>query len=315
LALTHDIDTGTIPIMSYRAFTRRVGLFLVFAALPARADIFQWEYINTTDSSQGKRQSTTLAPDGAGVDAVPGADLSYRNLTLAHLVGVDLGYYWHGARFVYTDFAATNLSQADLTNARLSRAILAGADFTGAEVRGAWFLGTTSQGFTAAQLYSTASYQAHDLTGVVLDSNDLSGWTFAGQNLADAIISSSNLAGANFTDAKLRGAEFFVSKLTNANFNNADIHGASFRRIGCGFGGCLPHGTAGTGISLAQLFSTASYRARDLRDIDFSANDLAGGNFASQNFTNASFYAATLSGANFTDAEIRGANFGKSTVN
>ena len=41
----------------------------------AQADIFQWEYINPADPSQGKRQSTTLAPDGAGVDAVPGADL------------------------------------------------------------------------------------------------------------------------------------------------------------------------------------------------------------------------------------------------
>jgi uncharacterized protein YjbI with pentapeptide repeats len=315
LAPTHDTDTGTVPIMKSRAFTRLVGLFFVFAALPARGDIFQWEFINPTDSSQGKLQSTTLAPDGAGVDAVPGVDLSYRDLTMAHFVGVDLSYYWNGARFVYTDFTATNLSQADLTNARLSRAILAGADFTGAEVRGAWFLGTTSQGFTAAQLYSTASYQAHDLTGVVLDSNDLSGWNFAGQNFADAIMSSLILTGANFTGANLRGAQFFVSRLTDANFTNAEIQGASFRRIGCGFGGCLPHGTSATGFSLAQLYSTASYRARDLRDTDFSAIDLAGGNFASQNLTNASFYAATLSGADFTDAEIRGANFGKSTVN
>ena len=50
------------------------------------ADIFQWEYINPADPSQGKQQSTTLAPDGAGVDAVPGADLSDRNLTMAYLI-------------------------------------------------------------------------------------------------------------------------------------------------------------------------------------------------------------------------------------
>ena len=55
-----------------------------------RADIFQWEYINPADPSQGKQQSTTLAPDGAGVDAVPGADLIGRNLTMAYLIGADL---------------------------------------------------------------------------------------------------------------------------------------------------------------------------------------------------------------------------------
>ena len=63
---------------------------LVAFAATAQADIFQWEYINPADPSQGKQQSTTLAPDGAGVDAVPGADLSDRNLTMAYLIGADL---------------------------------------------------------------------------------------------------------------------------------------------------------------------------------------------------------------------------------
>ena len=67
------------------------AMFLLVAfATAARADIFQWEYINPADPSQGKQQSTTLAPDGAGVDAVPGADLSDRNLTMAYLIGADL---------------------------------------------------------------------------------------------------------------------------------------------------------------------------------------------------------------------------------
>src|SRR5262245_27602916 len=61
---------------------------VAFAAI-ARADIFQWEYINPADPSQGKQPSTTLAPDGAGIDAVPGADLSNRNLTMAYLIGAD----------------------------------------------------------------------------------------------------------------------------------------------------------------------------------------------------------------------------------
>ena len=56
----------------------------------ARADIFQWEYINPANPSQGKQPSTMLAPDGAGANAVPGANLSYRNLTMAYLIGANL---------------------------------------------------------------------------------------------------------------------------------------------------------------------------------------------------------------------------------
>jgi hypothetical protein len=56
-------------------------LFPLVASSFPRADIFQWEYINPADPSQGKQQSTTLAPDGAGVDAVPGAD--FHGLTAA----------------------------------------------------------------------------------------------------------------------------------------------------------------------------------------------------------------------------------------
>ncbi len=63
--------------------------FVAFTAA-ARADIFQWEYINPADPSQGKQQSTTLVPDGLGVNPVPGANLSLRNLTMADLIGADL---------------------------------------------------------------------------------------------------------------------------------------------------------------------------------------------------------------------------------
>ena len=47
--------------------------------------------------ASGKQPSTTLAPDGAGVYAVPGADLSYRNLTMAYLIGADISAPWRAA--------------------------------------------------------------------------------------------------------------------------------------------------------------------------------------------------------------------------
>ena len=116
----------------------------------------------------GKQPSTTLAPDGAGVNAAPGAILSSRNLTMAYLIGADLtgaiataanltdadlslanltnayfgGYLScdeSGCVTIHANLANANLSQANLTSTNLSNATLTGANFTGAEVRGANF--------------------------------------------------------------------------------------------------------------------------------------------------------------------------------
>src|SRR4051794_16668227 len=83
----------------------------------AHADIFQWAYINPADPGLGKQQSTTLAPGGAGVSAVPSAYLNNRDRTMAYLIDANLT--GASARF-------TNLSNADLDHA-----ILANADFSG----------------------------------------------------------------------------------------------------------------------------------------------------------------------------------------
>ena len=56
-------------------------------------------------------------------------------------------------------------------------------NFTDAVIRGAHLGGT---GITFEQLYSTASYQAHDLSGIDLIANNLAGGNFAGQNLTNA---------------------------------------------------------------------------------------------------------------------------------
>src|SRR5262245_19343355 len=180
--------------MKQSAFTQVAGLFMVFAACTARADIFQWEYINPADPNQGKQQSTTLAPDGAGVDAVPAANLSHRNLNMAYLFGADLT----GANGQYANLTNAELSQANLTNSKFDGATLTSADFSGADLRNASFSGASLTdatfaganvraadfakscggyicipfgGITTAQLYSTASYQAHDLSEVNLSYN------------------------------------------------------------------------------------------------------------------------------------------------
>jgi CubicO group peptidase (beta-lactamase class C family) len=158
---------------------------LVACAGVADADIFQWEYVNPAEPSQGKRQSTTLAPDGAGVDAVPGADLSGRNLTMAYLIGADLS---HADLGDYWDRITNHRRVATLTD----------ADFTDADVRGAKFTKykyLTGTGITLAQLYATASYQAHDLTGIGLGGNNLTAGNFAGYNLTNADFGAAKLGG------------------------------------------------------------------------------------------------------------------------
>src|SRR6185295_921911 len=112
-------------------------------------------------------------------------------------------------------------------------------------------------GITPAQLYSTASYQAHDLSGVGLAYNDLSGANFAGQNLSSADFTRAYVNGADFSDAEVRGANFY-----------RDDNG-------------------GSGLTLAQLYSTASYQAHNLTGIKLWGNNLSGGNLAGQNLTNA----------------------------
>jgi len=107
-----------------------------------------------------------------------------------HLESADFSDDWLG----YADF-----SGADLTGADFHGAILSRAGFAGALIARADFAFTT--GFTAEQLYSTASYQQGNLTGIGLGGNNLRGWNFAGKNLSRATLGGweANLSGADFT--------------------------------------------------------------------------------------------------------------------
>src|SRR5262245_39300519 len=117
-------------------------------ASAARADILQWEYINPANPSQGKQQSTTLAPGGAGVTAAPGASFAGRNLTKAYLIGANLTNV-NGDSVNLTN---ADLSHANLKNAYLGNATLTGANLTGADVRHSLLHRITFGGFTAGQL-------------------------------------------------------------------------------------------------------------------------------------------------------------------
>src|SRR5262245_42095613 len=76
-------------ILNHRILLVSLSPFLLVFASSARADIYQWEYIDPADPAQGRQQSSTLAPDGAGVSAMPAANLSGLDLSKAYLSNAD----------------------------------------------------------------------------------------------------------------------------------------------------------------------------------------------------------------------------------
>ena len=265
-----------------------------------------------------------------------GADLSNANLTQANLVGADLtdanltgaaingadfslAYYNNGSgislaklystvsyqvhdlsgiHFDYNNLANANLAGQNLNGASLQYAVLTDANFTGASIQGA-NLAAAGSGLTLAQLYTTASYQDHNLVSTVFDNNAFSGADFNNQNLNHASFSSAQLDGASFSHANLCGANFQYAVLTGADFSGAQIQGANLAATY----------VLGNGITLAQLYSTASYQTRNLANIVFDNNLFSGADFSNQNLNHASFSSAQLDGASFSHANLRGANF------
>jgi hypothetical protein len=170
------------------------------------ADVYQWEYIDPTDPSQGTRPSTALAPGGAGVRAAPGVDLSSRDLTMAYFV------------------------DADLRNALFDRSILTSADFTNAQIQGAgfavhrdpWNGNIAGTGISLPQLYSTESYRTGDLQRIRLGYGEFSGADFTGQNLAYA-----NFASISFVATfPFQPPYIYPALLRGADFSGADVRGA-----------------------------------------------------------------------------------------
>jgi uncharacterized protein YjbI with pentapeptide repeats len=146
---------------------------LIVQSVSVNADIYRW------DNGQ-------VIPGTEGITPGQNIDLSLwngdsHNLRYADFSG-DLSFsnffnsWVDNARFINANLTGASLSNSTLTNANLTAANLTNAELgsstltianlTGAVVTGTSFYDTTSRGFTAAQLYSTGSYQARDLQGI-----------------------------------------------------------------------------------------------------------------------------------------------------
>ena len=204
-----------------------------------------------------------------------------------------------GCGFANINLTKCNFTGINLTNVVFTATRLAGCDFTDAIIEGASFAATESKGFDQEQLYSTASYKNKNLRGVSFGNNDLFhisyknlfGWNFTGQDLTNADFSYSLISGI-----------FHSNSTRSIILTDAIIEGANFE-------GLQTDGDSKYGISAEQLYSTASYKNKNLTGIKFGDNYMVGFDFTGQNMTNVSFWGAELNNADFTNANLTNVDF------
>jgi uncharacterized protein YjbI with pentapeptide repeats len=324
----------------------------------SRGDIYRWDTGTVIQGTQGIEPLPGVALNNRILDF---ADLSNANLSLSTFASSDLiKANFTSANLSSSNFTSSDLTKADftsanltsaklenailaganlvaakLTNAKLHRASLANATFARAAVTGANFGGATSNGFTQGQLYSTASYIAKDLQRIELWGNDLRGWAFNGQNLTDALFAGSTLTNASFAGAKLTRADLSSVMLANANFRGANLTGADLlyaTLANADFTDAIVtaaflSGATSRGLTKEQLYSTASYKAKNLRGIGLSGfgdapfyflpgaeTDLTGWDFSDQDVTGANLGGATLTNTDLSGAVVKWASLADSTA-
>ncbi|MFO0911574.1 MAG: pentapeptide repeat-containing protein [Pirellulales bacterium] len=194
--------------------------------------------------------------------------------------------------------AGWNFAQQELIEANFARSQLAGTDFSQAEIVGASFVESANTGWTADQLYSTASYKRGDLHAVQLGNNLLNGWNFTGQNLTFASFQGADLRQVNFNQAVLGGATFDQAKLTDVTAQQADLSAAKFRQT------IWP----GADLRTAKLGQTVFFQA-DLQQARFDGADLQRTTFHRSNLTGASFRDAVLYRNSFENTTASGFTF------
>ncbi len=268
-----------------RVASALLSITLALFTITTRADIFRW------DNGQ-------LIPGTEGITPGPGVELSGwntepHNLRFAEFKGMNL----EAAQFLASWLDDARFAGANLSRAYLSQSRLTNADLTDATIAGA-ILGD----ITHAQLASTASYKAKDLQGIGLGNKNLNGWDFSGQNLSDAEFTAKQLLGTNFAGANLTGARLSQARLSNANLTDAIVARAGFNT------------TTSLGFTHAQLASTASYKAKDLRGMELGGNNFRGWDLEGQDLSGAGLSGTTLTSAILAGANLSGAHLDHSTL-
>lgn len=218
---------------------------------------------------------------------------------------------YDSASYQNRELGAISFNEGNVQNWDFSQQSMAGAAFVNADLAGATFTQANLHGANFNQSRGADAHFSHAVvSNASITSAQFPGANFSDASLVDANLSAVNLIGAHFDRANLQGAEFDYTNLTDASFDGADIRGALFVR------------TLGAGFTSEQLYSTASYRTRDLRGVrffmDMSGWDLSGQDLREStlqgNFHGGNLVGADLRNSNFeldlTNAVIHQANFG-----
>ena len=124
-----------------------------------------------------------------------------------------------------SNFDNANFSNANLTGVSFSDSTLTNANLIGATINDA-ALGTA---VSEQQLYSTASYQEKNMSGVRMFGHDLSGWKLAEQSLAYGGLSDTVLFQTDLRQADLSNVSLSFASLAEANLEGADLSFADLR--------------------------------------------------------------------------------------
>lgn len=200
---------------------------------------------------------------------------------------------WVGANLSNSRFGTAGSSSShnvDLTGADFTNANLTGvrfgydsvfahdpwvrltdAIFTNSNISNVTFYASTYFGFTKEQLYSTANYKNKNLSGVKFLGCDLSGWDFSNQDLSSVIFDGAGI------------------ELTDTNFTDAIVSGTHFSG----------------GFTLEQLYSTKSYKDKNLMGIYFDSVGIVDCDLTGQNLMHVVFKNSAFSRSNFTNADLR----------
>jgi uncharacterized protein YjbI with pentapeptide repeats len=282
------------------------------------ANILDAEFGGTTDEGFTSLQLYQTASYQQGT--LNGVALSANNLS---------GWNFSGQRLDGAEFKDTTLTGASFLNAVITNAAFAGSNLA------------------PAQLYETKSYKDKQLDGVQFEVMNIGGWDFSDQSLVRAGLTPTQMSGAIFDRAKLPqvsigGGQFLVQ--SDVSFRSADLTGARFDTNGRweradftgatlvdaqlsnnGFAdsnftdanirGAALRGVFNIGFTLANLYSTASYKSGDLTGIEVSGGDLRGAVFTEIDLSGSLLHNLELDGADFRRANLTDSAIGGATLN
>lgn len=180
--------------------------------------------------------------------------------------------------------ASASFSNQSLINSTWKGSVIKQSNFTYSNLSNAIFDGAKINAWFGCANLTGASFVGADLSIKWSDEWKDTGFDYA------------TLKNANFTDANLSGVVFQGADVLNANFTNAIINNTDFGET---------YGVKN--FVRDQLYSTKSYKEKNLTGIIFGQKDLSYWDFSHQNLQNSKIHTSNFYNTNFTGADFRGA--------